>query len=786
MGVGDASIPSKERPEAGSVNIPLGEYPETSKIESIDAHKVASDIIGQFNDALIKKDHATIANLFFTDNSYWRDHLALNWDLRTVKGSNYVKQYLDSSTVGLRDIEVDKSSEFRAPSFGPVDGWGDVSGITFFISFETNVGRGEGVMNLAEDNGQWKVFTLYTLLKELKGHEEPLSHRRTRGVKHGGDPARKTWQERRDAEKEGIDPKVLILGAGQGGLTVAARLKMLNVPALMVDQNDRVGDNWRKRYRQLVLHDPVWYDHMPYVPFPAHWPVFTPKDKLAEFFEAYVTLLELNVWTSTTLKSTSWDESKQQWTVTVERRRTDGSVETRTLNPKHIVQATGHSGEKNFPQMQGMAAFQGDRLCHSSEHPGANPESKGKKAVVVGCCNSGHDIAQDFYEKGYDITIVQRSTTCVVTSEAVCDIGNKGLYDQDSPPVDDADLFFWSMPSALLKAQQIKVTKVQAEHDKNIHDGLRAAGFGLDSGPMDSGLLIKYFQRGGGYYIDVGASQLIIDGKIKVKQGQEIAKILPNGIEFADGTKLEADEIVFATGYQNMRTQARKIFGDEVADRVNDVWGFNEEGEFRTMWQKSGHPGLWFMGGNLALSRFYSRILALQIKAIEEGIVGEVALTLHPVGNQHGPPRLPHSTMIAPFPNNILLPIRYLAPILFTSVHAFSLPLAMSINSKPFSSSAEPRVSDRERVMNVCIDTYCGVNTLIYCAGVITPIERIDKVDVEDVKRSFGVNVFGAMSMAQLTLPHLCASRIAHPLNAGYGEFPILSSACDSNVTYHG
>jgi cation diffusion facilitator CzcD-associated flavoprotein CzcO len=620
MGVGDTSVRSSERPETGSINIPLGQFPATSTNDSVDASKVASEVVGRFNDALSKQDHAAIADLFFKDISYWRDHLALTWDLRTVKGSADIKQYLDSGKVRLSTIAVDKSSNYRTPKFEPIGASDEVYGIKLFITLETDVGRGEGVMNLAEDGGQWKVFTLYTLLKELKGHEEPLGHQRTRGVKHGGDPARKNWKEMRDAEKEEIDPKVLILGAGQGGLTVAARLKMLNIPALMIDQNERVGDNWRKRYRQLVLHDPVWYDHMPYVPFPAHWPVFTPKDKLAEFFEAYVNLLELNVWTSTSLKSTSWDESRKRWTVTVERRKSDGSFDTRTLHPNHVVQATGHSGEKNFPKMKGVEDFKGDRLCHSSEHPGANPESKGKKAVVVGCCNSGHDIAQDFFEKGYDITIVQRSTTCVVSSEAVTDIGNKGLYDQDAPPVDDADLTFWSRPSELLKAQQINLTKTQAKHDKKIHDGLRAAGFQLDSGPMNSGLLIKYFQRGGGYYIDVGASQLIIDGKIKVKQGQEIAQILPNGIEFADGDKLEADEIVFATGYQNMRTQARKIFGDEVADRVNDVWGFNEEGEFRTMWQKSGHPGLWFMGGNLALSRFYSRILALQIKAIEEGI----------------------------------------------------------------------------------------------------------------------------------------------------------------------
>lgn len=611
-----------QRPEYGSVNIQIADYPQSSKSDSVDANKVADDIVTKLNEALSKKDNSAAAKLFLAEKSYWRDHLALTWDFRTSKGSQNIKTLLDEAKVPLQKIEVDRSSAFRAPKFGPIDAWGDVNGIQFFINFETEVGRGEGVVNLAEEDGQWKAFTIYTSLQELKGHEEPVKHRRTKGVKHGGDPARKNWRERRESEKEDIDPRVLIIGAGQGGLTVAARLKMLNVPALMIDSNERVGDNWRKRYHQLVLHDPVWYDHMPYIPFPPHWPIFTPKDKLAEFFEAYVNLLELNAWTSTDLKSASWDEGKQQWTVEVERRKADGSVEKRTLHPGHVIQATGHSGKKNMPDMKGIDSFKGTRLCHSSEHPGANPFSKGKKAVVVGCCNSGHDIAQDFYEKGYDITIVQRSTTCVVSSEAICEIGLKGLYDEDAPPVEDADLFLWSIPSELFKVQQIKVTKKQAEHDKKLLDGLKAVGFGIDSGPMNSGLLIKYFQRGGGYYIDVGASQLIIDGKIKVKQGQELKQILPNGIEFADGSKLEADEIVFATGYQNMRTQARLIFGDEVADRVSDVWGFDEEGEFRTMWQKSGHPGLWFMGGNLAISRYYSRKLALQIKGIEEGIKG--------------------------------------------------------------------------------------------------------------------------------------------------------------------
>lgn len=395
---------------------------------------------------------------------------------------------------------------------------------------------------------------------------------------------------------------------------------MLGVDTLMIDANARVGDNWRKRYRQLVLHDPVWYDHMPYLNFPAHWPIFTPKDKLAGFFEAYVELLELDVWTSTTLTSPTWDEREQRWNVTLHRIQEDGTVTNRVIHPKHIIQASGHSGKKNFPKMKGLSDFQGDRLCHSSDFTGAK-EGRGKKAIVVGSCNSGHDIAQDFYEKGYDVTMVQRSTTCVVSSKAIVDIALKGLYDEDGPPVDDADLWLHGLPMELFKAQQIKVAKKQAEQDRDLLTGLEKAGFRLDRGPSETGLFLKYFQRGGGYYIDVGASQLIIDGKIKIKQGQEITEVLPHGLRFADGSELEADEIVFATGYQNMKSQAELIFGRAVSDRVNSVWGFNEEGEFRTMWQQSGHPGFWFTGGNLAAARYYSRILALQIKAVDEGML---------------------------------------------------------------------------------------------------------------------------------------------------------------------
>lgn len=395
---------------------------------------------------------------------------------------------------------------------------------------------------------------------------------------------------------------------------------MLNVNALAIDKNERVGDNWRNRYHQLVLHDPIWYDHMPYMNFPPQWPIFTPKDKLGGFFEAYATLMELNIWMKSEIVHSQWDETKQRWTVVVHRKKADGTSEVRTFYPRHIVQATGHSGKAAMPDIKGMKDFQGHLLCHSSQFPGARDNAKGKKAIVVGCCNSGHDIAHNFYEAGYDITIVQRSSTHVVSSKAITDIALKGLYSEDAPPVEDADMVVHGMPNTLLKAVQSQVGVLQRDFDKEILDGLTRAGFKLDDGPDGAGLFFKYFQRGGGYYIDVGASPLIASGKIKIKQGQEISEVLPNGLKFADGTVLEADEIVFATGYENMRTQARIMFGDSVADKLKDVWGLNEEGEWRTIWQNSGHPGFWYHGGNLALCRFYSRLLALQIKGLEEGL----------------------------------------------------------------------------------------------------------------------------------------------------------------------
>ncbi|KAK1760183.1 hypothetical protein QBC47DRAFT_312488 [Echria macrotheca] len=615
--MGDAT-PSSQRIEPGSVNHKPVVWPASISNESVDVADIATKTIAAFNQALAEANYDALVDLFDED-SFWRDHVAVSWDLRTLHGRDKIRTFLEKQC-HLTDVQVDSSSDFRRPQLANFAPAGESKGIIFYTTITTKYGAGRGLVRMVEKGSGFKIWAFFTTLEELRGHEEPRGPRRPNGVEHGGKPGRKNWLDRRKEAIEFRDsePAVLIIGAGQGGLTAHARLKMLGVPTLVIDRNDSIGDNWRKRYHQLVLHDPVWYDHMPYLPFPDFWPVFTPKDKLADWFDGYAKSLELNIWLSSELQSATWDDSTKQWTVTIERTRPDGQKETRTLHPKQVVQATGASGKKHFPIIPGMEKFEGSLLCHSSDFPGA-PVGDSKQVVVIGACNSSHDICQDYHEKGHSVTMVQRSSTCVISSEACLKINLGAIYEEGSPPVEDADMITWSLPAPMMKALQMDLCKLQRNLDADLLAGLQAAGFAVDYGPDEGGLFCKYLQRGGGYYIDVGMSRLITEGAVKVKQGVEISEILPRGVRFADGTEIPADQIVFATGYENMRTQARHILGDAVADRIHDVWGWDEEGEMRGIWRDSGHPGFWFHGGNLAMCRYYSRVLALQIVARLEG-----------------------------------------------------------------------------------------------------------------------------------------------------------------------
>ncbi|RHZ43648.1 putative flavin-binding monooxygenase [Aspergillus thermomutatus] len=559
----------------------------------------------------------------FHEDSWWRDMLALDWDFHTIHNVSEIEQYISRKQprAQLTAFRLQHEGRFQPKVENPVEGLRWISSMFFF---ESRVGRGTGVLRLTRDEaGVWKAYSLYTSLQELKSFEEPLGLRRPEGTigSMPGSLSKENWLERRQRQIEFQDeePTALVVGAGQAGLNTAARLQSLGISSLVVDRNERIGDNWRKRYRTLVTHDPVEFTHMAYLPFPRNWPQFTPKDKLADWFEAYASIMELNVWLKISVKSAVYDDAKAQWTVTVVR----GDVGSeRVLHPRHVVWCTGHSGEPRIPTFPGQAQFKGAVYHGSQHHDASDYDVKGKKVVVVGTGNSGHDIAQNFYENGADVTMLQRSGTYVITADKGVLMMHEGLHEENGPPTEEADIISESLPYPVQFALAVHFTRCAYEAEKDILDGLKAAGFELDFGVDGAGISRAYMTRGGGYYIDVGCSQLIADGKVKIKRSPKgIAGFSERGLLLKDGSALDADIVVLATGYDNMRTTVRKVLGDRVADRCRDVWDLDEEGEINAMWRPSGHPGFWFMGGNLALCRIYSKFLALQIKAIEAGLV---------------------------------------------------------------------------------------------------------------------------------------------------------------------
>jgi putative flavoprotein involved in K+ transport len=340
----------------------------------------------------------------------------------------------------------------------------------------------------------------------------------------------------------------------------------------------------------------------------------------------YTKIMELNYWTSTECTASRYDEANKEWIVDVVR---DG--EKVTLRPQQLVLATGMSGIPNIPDISGMDTFEGEQH-HSSQHPGGEA-FKGKKCVVLGANNSAHDICAALWENNADVTMIQRSSTHIIKSDTLMDDVLGGLYSEqavaDGMTTEKADLAFASVPYRIMPDFHIPVYQQVAEKDADFYGRLKKAGFMLDFGDDGSGLFMKYLRRGSGYYIDVGASELVADGEIKLKSGVGIEHINPRSVTLTDGTELPADLIVYATGYGSMNGWAARIISEEVADKVGKCWGMGSdttkdpgpwEGELRNMWKPTQQEALWFHGGNLHQSRHYSLYLALQLKARKEGI----------------------------------------------------------------------------------------------------------------------------------------------------------------------
>ncbi len=572
-----------------------------------------------FNAVVRAGDPIRLQALFLPD-SHWRDLLALTWNIETVSGRQEICQRLGpaASTCGARNFAI-------APDRCPprVVERAGVQVLEAILGFETDSGRGAGIVRfrLDADNAAPatppKAWTLLTTLEELKGHEEAMLRSQREEPPFARDFHGPNWQDQRRASAAYADrdPLVLIVGGGHAGVTAAARLGQLGVDTLVIDREERVGDNWRLRYHGLKLHNQVHSNHLPYIPFPASWPLYLSKDKFANWLEAYVEAMEINFWTRSAFEGASYDGEAHCWTARV--RQADDSL--RTMRPRHIIMATSVSGTPNLPDIPALAQF-GGAVLHSSKF-GNGEQWRDRDVLVFGTGTSAHDIAQDLHGSGARVTMVQRSPTLVVNIEPSAQWYD-GVYLGAGPSLEDRDLINVSMPLALTKVAHKLITDRVKEVDKPLLDGLRKAGFRLDFGEGDTGWPLKYRTRGGGYYFNVGCSELIASGEIGLVQYQDIAQFSADGMRLQDGRDLKADLMVLATGYKGLDHLVETLFGKDVASRVGPVWGFGEgTQELRNMWVRTAQPGLWFTGGAFSQCRVFSKVLALQVKAALLGLI---------------------------------------------------------------------------------------------------------------------------------------------------------------------
>ena len=570
----------------------------------------------QFESVLTDQDWTALESLFLED-CHWRDLLAYTWHITTHSGRENV-------VTAIRETMHKPVTSFKCvgrPYLVPRGGRDEV--LECLFEFRSDVGKCRGVIRLCEDpdnRGVHKAWTILTSLDQIIGFEETIGADRPKGDIYSRNFSGPNWLDRRNIAiaYEDREPEVLIVGGGQAGLSIAARLTQLGVDALIVDQGVRVGDNWRNRYHALVLHNQVHVNHLPYLPFPPNWPTYIPKDKLAAWFEFYTEVMELNFWTGTEFVGGEYNEDKSCWTVDL--KRSDGTL--RKVRPSHLVMATSVSGIPNIPTIPTLEEFSGE-IMHSSEFTSAD-SYKDRRVLVVGTGTSAHDIAQDLHSNGAKVCLLQRSPTSVVNVEPSAQLPYT-LYDEGHS-LDDTDLIATATPLQALKSAHELITKQSTHLDKDMLDGLTKVGFKIDREDR-TGWQIKYMTRGGGYYFNVGCSDLIVNGEVGLIQSDDIENFIADGIKLKNGETQTFDTIVLATGFKGMDAFVKQRLGPEVAARVGPIWGFDEtDQELRNMWVRTAQPGLWFIAGSFAQCRIYSKYLSLQVKACIEGLIPKIKL----------------------------------------------------------------------------------------------------------------------------------------------------------------
>ena len=573
----------------------------------------AESWLQQFEIALSTGDAGAIGKLFH-QTCHWRDILAFTWDLSAFEGRDAVVSELVArqESAGAHGFCI---PDGRKPP-RQVKRVGNEC-IEAIFEFSLSVGRGAGIVRLTEaKNGELLAWHVSTTLQELEGHAEKIGENRPTGAAYSRNFGGDNWEDarRKALTYDNREPTVLVIGGAQAGLSIAARLNQLGIDNLVVESWPRIGDSWRKRYHSLALHNSIHLNHLPYMEFPPTWPKYIPKDMLGLWFEFYAEAMEINCWTDTEFVAGEWSPDEKCWTATL--RSSDGTE--RVLRPRHLVFANGVSSYPLIPNLPGLESFKGT-VIHSEGFDSGAPWT-GKRALILGTGSSANDIALDLHSFDVKTTLIQRGSTTVVSIDPSARL-NEAIFDE-GPPLEDCDLIVASATPTLMVEAYKQVTQRMLELDRDMIEGLKGIGFKFDVGEDETGHQMKYFRRGGGYNLDAGSSALMIKGEIGLLDYGKIEKFVEDGALLKDGSIVPADLIVLATGYHPQEELVRRALGEEMVKTIGQVWGLGEDGELNNMFRRTPQEGLWFIAGGLAQVRINSKFLALQIKAIELGLLG--------------------------------------------------------------------------------------------------------------------------------------------------------------------
>lgn len=583
-------------------------------MDNADLRSAADTWVHLFETALSDVDPSPLSSLL-DDPSYLRDNGALTWDYRQFHGRSAVIDTLLSLTGEIQPHDFSVSTKWPTPHF-LVDG----ETVEAFFDFKTRHGHAVLLVNAvlgAENPSGIKAQAMFTRLEDLNGIERTTPH--PRGLGYTPSQPGETWLQHRAAARDyrQSDPDVIVVGAGQSGVTTAAYLRRFGVDVLNVDRYDNVGDSWARRYAALSLHNPVEMNGFPFLPYPPHYPEYLPKDLMGEWLDIYARYMDLNVWTRTEFLSGTYDTATGRWIATF--RRGDGTE--RRLRPRHIVMATGGIGGRPYvPELPGLSSFDGPVL-HSSQYT-ARSDYPAERTLIVGVATSAHDIARDLTTGGVEVTMFQRGPV-IINNVATANLAYAAYMDK-AIPTELVDIRYGiGLINPLRERGSQQYHAMAKKIDTDLLTRLEAAGLRLGDGVDGQGWLDLFLRTGGGYYLNTGTSEMIADRRIKIEQFDRIVEFVADGARLDDGTKVKADMIILATGYQSRMTEVIDYFGDDIAGRVGEIARLDEEGEWANMWGQSGQPGLWFNGGGINQMRPGSQRLALLIKADLDGLISE-------------------------------------------------------------------------------------------------------------------------------------------------------------------